>query len=158
CKTPLKEVRVGYFEGKGDDGREELRVLKEAGVKPVPITLPSELPVGALQLILTVEASAAFDDLTRSGTLDEIGQFWPGAFRRGRFVPAVEYLRAQRVRTLVMKVMADLMDKVDVYIGGNTLLTTNLTGHPSVAVPTGLRKGSAIPSQLVFTGRVWRVS
>jgi Asp-tRNA(Asn)/Glu-tRNA(Gln) amidotransferase A subunit family amidase len=155
CRTPLKEIRVGYFEGNGDDDREELRVLKEAGAKLVPVTLPSELPVGALLLILTVEASAAFDDLTRAGTLDEVGAFWPGAFRRGRFVPAVEYLRAQRVRTLVMKVMAELFEKVDVYIGGNTLLTTNLTGHPSVAVPTGVRKGSPIPGQLVFTGRLW---
>ncbi len=156
-RKSLKDLRVGYVEGKaGLDERAELKVLKELGVTLVPITLPNKLPLGALQVILTVEASAAFDDITREGVSEGIGT-WPDTFRRGRFVPAVEYLRAQRVRTLLMQEMAKVMEGVDLYVGGNDLLITNLTGHPTVVMPNGLRKGKAIetPFAITFTGRLW---
>jgi Asp-tRNA(Asn)/Glu-tRNA(Gln) amidotransferase A subunit family amidase len=155
CRKPLTEIRVGYTGG--DDGRDELKVLKDLGVKLVPIKLPTKYPVDALSLILTVEASAAFDDLTRTGVSEGIG-LWPGTFRRGRFIPAVEYLRAQRVRTLLMRTLARVMEDVDLYVGGNDSLLTNLTGHPTVVVPNGLRragKDGETPTALTFTGRLW---
>lgn len=147
CPKPLTELRVGFF-GK-DDGQPELKVLKGLGVKLVPVKLPATLPVDAMQIILTVEASAAFDDAIRAGG-DGLGM-WPATFRRGRFIPAVEYLRAQRVRTLAMKEMAQLMEAVDVYAGSpDSGLLTNLTGHPVVVVPNGTP-----PAALTFTGRLW---
>lgn len=146
CPTPLKELRVGYF---GKDDTEELKVLKDVGVKLVPIQLPDKLPVAAMHLILTVESSAAFDDAILAGG-DGLGN-WPASFRRGRFIPAVEYLRAQRVRTLVMAEMAKLMETVDLYVGSpDSGLLTNLTGHPAVVVPNGKP-----PASLTFTGRLW---
>jgi Asp-tRNA(Asn)/Glu-tRNA(Gln) amidotransferase A subunit family amidase len=159
CRKGLKDLRVGYVEGKGGaDEREELKVLKDLGVRLVPITLPSRPAAQPIQFILSVEASAAFDDITRAGVGEEgIGRSWPTSFRRGRFVPAVEYLRAQRVRTLLMREMARVMESVDLYVGGNDLLITNLTGHPTAVLPNGLReaKGTQSPTAITFTGRLW---
>jgi hypothetical protein len=152
----VKELRVGFFENSTPD--DVKKVMTDLGVRLVPFRLPTGLPVDALSLILTVEASAAFDDLTRSGVAQGIGT-WPGTFRRGRFVPAVEYLRAQRVRTLLMRQMAAAMTDVDLYVGSpDDGLLTNLTGHPVVCLPNGLTKnkdGTESPTSLTFTGRLW---
>lgn len=161
CQRDLKELRVGIVEGRGAVlPAEDRKVLESLGVKLVPVTLPAQLPARAISLVLEVEASAAFDDITRAGTLDGVGRSWPGSFRRGRFVPAVEYLRAQRARTLLMQEMAKVMESVDVYVcsGGADLVTTNLTGHPSVVVPNGVRKtggGGEAAVPFTFTGRLW---
>ncbi|HXD88442.1 MAG TPA: amidase [Urbifossiella sp.] len=147
CPKPLKLLRVGYT---GEpDGRDEIKVLKDLGVQLVPIKLPTKLLLPALQLILTVEASAAFDDVTREGVTEGLG-YWPPTFRRGRFIPAVEYLRAQRVRTLLMREMAAVMEKVDLYVGGNDLVLCNMTGHPTAVLPNGKP-----PAAITFTGRLY---
>lgn len=153
---PVREMRVGFFE---DSTSEDVKkVLTDLGVRLVPFKLPAGLPVNALDVILTVESSAAFDDLTRAGVSEGIGS-WPATFRRGRFVPAVEYLRAQRVRTLLMKQMAAAMTDVDLYVGSpDNGLLTNLTGHPVVCLPNGIRRGpdgAEAPTSLTFTGRLW---
>jgi hypothetical protein len=85
---------------------------------------------------------------------------WGGTFRERRFVPAVEYIRANRVRTLLMRKMADVMRTVDLYVGGTQqeLLITNLTGHPTVVLPNGTRTtkaGLETPTSLTFTGRLY---
>ena len=147
----IKKLRVGYV-GANED-REDLKVLKELGVTLVPIALPQKLVLPALQLILTVESAAAFDDVALKN-LDEGLGFWPPTFRRGRFIPAVEYLRAQRVRTLLMREMAKVMETVDLYVGGNDLVMCNMTGHPTVVLPNGLAKGN-VPTAITFTGRLW---
>lgn len=156
-RKDLKGLRVGYIERRGEGARPELKTLEGLGVKLVPIALPSRLPEQALTMILDVEASAAFDDITRAGVSEGIGVAWPGIFRRGRFVPAVEYLRAQRVRTLLMREMAEVMEQVDLYVGGNDLLLTNLTGHPTVVMPNGLIRTGDVqtPSAITFTGRLF---
>jgi Asp-tRNA(Asn)/Glu-tRNA(Gln) amidotransferase A subunit family amidase len=77
--------------------------------------------------------------------------FWPGTFRRGRFVSAVDYLRAQRARTLLMREMAKVFEGVDCYVGGNDLSITNLTGHPTVCLPNGFTKANT-PTAVTFTG------
>ena len=156
-RRPLHDLRVGYVQGRQPaDKREELRVLRELGVKLVPMTLPKDLPLGALQLILTVEAATAFDELRRKGVTEGIG-YWPNLFRAGQFITAVEYLRTNRVRTLLMRQMADAMANVDAYVGGNDLLITNLTGHPTVVLPNGFQKrdGAELPTALTFTGRLY---
>jgi Asp-tRNA(Asn)/Glu-tRNA(Gln) amidotransferase A subunit family amidase len=156
-RRDVRALRVGYVEGKKDvSERDELRVLRDLGVKLVPIRLPDQQPVGALQLILTVEAAAAFDDLTRQGVTEGLNE-WPHTFRLGQFIPAVEYLRANRIRTLLLQAMEEMMSKVDVYVGGNDLLLTNLTGHPTVVLPNGFaQQGDAErPAALTLTGRLY---
>jgi Asp-tRNA(Asn)/Glu-tRNA(Gln) amidotransferase A subunit family amidase len=153
AKKPLKELRVG-FEGK-EDGNADLKVLKALGVTLVPIKLPHSAAQTIVTMILDVEAGAAFDDITREGVRAEIG-LWPNTFRRARFVSAVDYLRAQRARTLVMRDMAKAMEGIDAYAcpAGNDLALTNITGHPTVCLPNGFRK-SGTPTGLTFTGQLF---
>jgi Asp-tRNA(Asn)/Glu-tRNA(Gln) amidotransferase A subunit family amidase len=153
----LRTLRVGYFEDKtAAEDRPELKVLRELGVQLLPIKLPDKYPVPALNLILEVEAATVFDHQLRHGETTGLNQ-WPVVFRKAQLVPAVEYLRANRIRTLLMRAMNELFDKVDVYVGGNDLLHTNLTGHPCVVLPNGLRKSGKreTPTAIRFTGRLY---
>jgi Asp-tRNA(Asn)/Glu-tRNA(Gln) amidotransferase A subunit family amidase len=156
-RRDLRGLKVGYVEGRGSvNDRAELRVLRDLGVRLLPVKLPSKYPLGALTLILDTEASAVFDELTRQGVTEGLN-VWPRIFRQAEFVPAVEYLRANRIRTLLMREMEDLMGQVDLYVGGNDLLLTNLTGHPTVVLPNGFRKSGdgELPSSITFTGRLY---
>jgi Asp-tRNA(Asn)/Glu-tRNA(Gln) amidotransferase A subunit family amidase len=156
-RRDLRTLKVGYIEkGEGDKERAELGVLRELGVRLVPIKLPARYPLDALRLILGTEAAAVFDDLTRKGVTEGLNA-WPNIFRRGQFVPAVEYLRANRIRTLLLHDMEEVMSQVDLYVGGNDLLLTNLTGHPTVVLPNGFRKAGEVelPTALTFTGRLY---
>jgi Asp-tRNA(Asn)/Glu-tRNA(Gln) amidotransferase A subunit family amidase len=157
CRRDLRTIRVGYVEGTGDaKDRPELKVLRELGVRLVPIKLPEKYPVGPLRFILGTEAAAAFDELTREGVTEGLNS-WPQTFRQGQFVPAVEYIRANRIRSLVEREMEDAISGVDLYVGGNDLLLTNLTGHPTVVLPNGFRKtgGVEAPNGITFTGRLF---
>jgi Asp-tRNA(Asn)/Glu-tRNA(Gln) amidotransferase A subunit family amidase len=156
-RRDLRTLRVGYVEGdKSVKEREELNVLRDLGVQLVPIKLPNQQPVGALRLILTVEASAAFDEITRQGITEGLNE-WPRTFQRGQFIPAVDYLRANRIRTLLMQEMDEMMARVDLYVGGNDLLLANLTGHPTLVLPNGFQKRDDVetPLALTFTGRLY---
>jgi Asp-tRNA(Asn)/Glu-tRNA(Gln) amidotransferase A subunit family amidase len=156
-RREVKSLRVGYFENdKPLDERTEIGVLRELGVTLVPIKLPNSLPVSALTLILNTEAAAVFDELTRKGVREGIGR-WATTFRQGEFVPAIEYLRANRIRTLLMQEMEALMSQVDAYVAGDDLVLTNFTGHPTVVIPNGTRDRSAgeQPGTITFTGRLF---
>ena len=146
----LKDLTVGYIDDASSSAADR-KVLADLGVKLLPITLPHALARQIVGTILDVEAATAFDDLTRAGVKDGIG-LWGPTFRRGRFVSAVDYLKAQRARTLLMRDMAKVMAKVDVYAGGDDLRITNLTGHPTVCLPNGFRVDGT-PTALTFTGR-----
>jgi Asp-tRNA(Asn)/Glu-tRNA(Gln) amidotransferase A subunit family amidase len=155
----LEKLKVGYIEqaGRSSDEREELRVLQKLGFELVPMTLPNDLPVGAITLMLGTEASAAFDELTRKHVTEGLNT-WPDTFRQGEFVPAVEYLRAARVRTKLIRTMEERMAAVNVLVSmGQDLAITNLTGHPSVVFPMGFRDrdGRAFPGSVVLTGRLY---
>ena len=138
-----------------------LTVLREIGFKLVPITLPQEYPVESLRFLLQAEAATAFDELTRSGRDSLLkrqdASAWPTVFRRAQLTPAVEYIRANRIRTLLMQEMEKLMANVDVYVcpsyGGGNLLLTNLTGHPAAVLPNGYRASDGTPTSITFTGR-----
>ncbi len=168
-EVDLAGLRIGYlapeFEGLKDDEERPLYeavldVLRSLGADPQPAALP-DYPYSAMQVVLQVEAGAAFDDLTRSGAVDAMTERdqsrWPKIFRVARAVPAVDYLRAQRVRALLMRDMEALMAKWDVLVGlvfrGNNGNATNLTGHPSVTVPCGFVKG--MPRGILFIGRLY---
>jgi Asp-tRNA(Asn)/Glu-tRNA(Gln) amidotransferase A subunit family amidase len=106
--------------------------------------------------LLTAEAAAAFDDLTMTGRdrllTEQSADDWPNLFRVARFYPAVEYIQANRARTLAIQQMAALFQQVDVVVtpsGGDQLVATNLTGHPAVIVPNGIRGNDApVPPQV----------
>ena len=134
------------------DRRYELAALdklRAMGVKLIPVELP-KLPYDAMVPALTAEGAAAFDDLTMSGRdklLTEQGaEDWPNAFRIARFYPAVEYIQANRARTLAVRQVSALFEQVDVIVTPTTgmqLVATNLTGHPALILPNGLRGDDA---------------
>jgi Asp-tRNA(Asn)/Glu-tRNA(Gln) amidotransferase A subunit family amidase len=135
--------------------QEVLGVMGKLGAKLEPVDLP---PFNANQLgfILTVEAAAAFDELTRSRGTDLMERSsWPATFRAARFVPAVEYLRAQRIRTMLMREWDTFMSQYDAFISSNGagLAQTNLTGHPAIALKCGFIND--MPQVLMVTGRLY---
>ena len=120
------------------------------------------IPIEDLAVILTAEAGASFDELTRNGGDDKMVRqmkySWPNIFRTARFIPAVEYVNANRIRQQLMIEMNRLMQKYDVLIvpslEGNAQLATNLTGHPSITVPDGfMEKGT--PTSITFLGNLY---
>lgn len=166
---PLSELRIAYLKTEFDQQQDAERkaiyqqsidALIAAGAKLQPIELP-KFSTAALRIILVAEAATAFDDITRSGAINQLsGQEpndWPNTFRSSRFIPAVEYIRAQRARTLLMREMDALMAQWDVFVspapGSASLLITNLTGHPAVCVPCGFLKG--LPQAIMFTGGLY---
>lgn len=153
----LASLTVGYLTGqKSIEERYELRTLQSLGIKLVPIQLPNSLPLQSLAIILTVESATVFDELTRNNQLDGTG-LWPDSFRSGQFIPAIEYLRANRVRLRLMKEMEQLMAGIDAYVGGDDLMITNMTGHPTVVLPNEveMRDGIEIPTMTTITGRLY---
>ena len=134
-----------------------LEVYRKAGAAPLPVEIPSLDLAGTIGFILSVEAAAAFDDLTRSKDIaDPSLNTWPNTFRTHRYVPAVEYIRAQRARTLIMREMDQLMSQYDVFISSTnsrSLGLTNLTGHPAVALRAGFYEDT--PIELMVTGRLY---
>jgi Asp-tRNA(Asn)/Glu-tRNA(Gln) amidotransferase A subunit family amidase len=165
----LTDLRIGYVDTlfKRDSRNKErdnavLEVLRGLGVELIPIELP-DFPYGGMRFILSAEAAAAFDDLTRSNRDDEmvrqIKNAWPNVFRTSRFIPAVEYIQANRMRYKLVQEMQKLMDTIDVYVspsfGGPNLLLTNLTSHPCVVLPNGFtEKGS--PTSITFIGGLYK--
>jgi Asp-tRNA(Asn)/Glu-tRNA(Gln) amidotransferase A subunit family amidase len=153
------EDKHGYEEWKTFDAR-SLDTLRSIGFELIPMELEISVPVSPLAAILTAEAAAAFDVLLRDGRVDtmvrQVPDAWPNTFRQGEMIPAVEYLRAHRLRTIVMREMAKVMEKIDVYVvpsfGGDNELMTNLTGHPAVVVPNGFRSADGTPTSITFQG------
>ena len=167
-KKDLKGIKIGYlktdFEGKyGNKTTDSLTLLtmKKLGAELIPMELPS-LPSNDLSFLLTVEGAAAFDDITRSGKDDlmvrQIKNAWPTAFRAARFVPAVEYIQANRHRSLLIQDFHKKLGDIDVYLSpalsGRNLTMTNLTGHPCVVLPNGFRKEGR-PVSITFMGKLF---
>ncbi|MEP7188111.1 MAG: amidase [Roseiflexaceae bacterium] len=164
----LRQLRIGYIQSDFDTERDNraqddqtLATLRALGAELIPIALPA-YPVNALAFILFTEAAAAFDELTRSDRDDllvqQIQDAWPNMLRLARLIPAVEYIQANRIRTLIMRAMADVMQTIDVYIApasvGDNLLLTNLTGHPAIALPNGF-SAAGTPTSITFNGRLY---
>lgn len=171
--------RVGFVRRHFDESGEwhdandgALATLRELGAELVPIELPAA-PVEALRMILNVEAAAVFDDLTRDGRIDHViapnVSNWADTLREARFVPAVDYLQANRHRALLVDRLEQvLLDaRVDVWVSppfGDHLFLTNATGHPTVCVPSGFRPARNRPAgssrsdagSLSIHARLWR--
>jgi Asp-tRNA(Asn)/Glu-tRNA(Gln) amidotransferase A subunit family amidase len=138
-----------------------LAKLRKLGAHLVPVKLP-RFHAGAMRIILNAEAAAAFNQLTLSNQ-DSLmvlqgKSAWPNIFRTSRFIPAVEYIQANRAREILIQKMDSLMQKVDVYVSpalaGRNLLITNLTGNPSVVLPNGFNKNGE-PTSITFNGRLY---
>ena len=166
-RLPLSALKIGYAKDEFDKQEGEpktnydaaLEALRKAGAQLMPMKLP-DFNVAAIRPILVAEAATAFDDLTRDKGIEKLkGQApsdWPNTFRTARTQTAVEYIRAQRVRTLLMREMDALMKTWDVLVTPSfspALTITNLTGHPQVVVPCGFVK--TLPMSIVFTGRLY---
>ena len=141
--------------------RDVLETYRKLGANLTPVDLPDMTLGNQIGFILEVEAAASFDDLTRSGEVDLLASgtsrsTWPNTFKVARFVPAVEYLRAMRARTLLMRQFDQFMSKFDVLLSAGsdaTLGTTNLTGHPAMAVKCGIINNT--PRILMLTGQLY---
>lgn len=167
----IKDLKIGYLKSDFDKDRKDekwkandlktLDKLRSIGLDLRAVELPG-LPVGAMRLVLGVEAAAAFDELTRSNRdsllVSQGKGSWPNIFRTARMVTAVEYIQANRLRTLLIQEMDKLMSDIDVYVApswvGNNLALTNLSGHPTVAVPNGFNDKNE-PTSITFTGRLF---
>ncbi len=164
----LSDLRIGYLRNDFDSVKQNranndatFETLRSLGVKLIPIELP-KYPMSDIAIILSAEAGAAFDDLTRNGKDDmlvrQIKDAWPNVFRCSRFIPAVEYIQANRIRYLVIQDMQKMLNDVDVYLAppfeGDNLLLTNLTGHPCVVLPNGFSK-EGTPTSITFMGKLF---
>jgi len=148
----LREARLKVF-------NDVLDVYRKAGATLQAVDIPEKITniASMIAFVLTTEGAAAFDDLTRSKDINDPSlNTWPNAFRTHRFVPAVEYIRAQRARTLLIREMDKFMSQYDAFLsptGSATLGVTNLTGHPAVALKAGFIDNR--PVELMVTGRLY---
>ncbi|HWI20135.1 MAG TPA: amidase [Vicinamibacterales bacterium] len=179
---PLSAMRIGYIQREFENAsnvnnpteaqkttattrqamyRDALDQFRKLGAKLEPISMP-EFPAGSIGFVLSAEAAAAFDDLTRDReklatlTAQSPGD-WPNTFRSSRFIPAVEYIRAMRARRLLMEHMDKLMSQYDAFLslapGTSSLQVTNLTGHPAIALKCGFVDN--MPQSIMVTGRLY---
>lgn len=166
--APVNKLKIGVlrdnFTRIADEERKKhyddaLAVLAKTGMQVLDAKLP-EFPAGDLVLMLNAEAAAAFDDFTRNGDAEKLtsqkANDWPNSFRSSRLTPAVEYIRAARARTLLMREFHAFMGGFDALVsptGSQSLTVTNLTGQPQIVVPCGFPNNT--PLGLLFTGQLF---
>jgi Asp-tRNA(Asn)/Glu-tRNA(Gln) amidotransferase A subunit family amidase len=164
-RKPLKSLRVGLMQRAFDATPADQKPvyeraiadLKNAGVSLTSVDYQEEL--AGIRFLLEAEGATAFDDITRDGQVRKLRMQGPGdwsnTFRSARLVPAVEYLRAQRVRSLLVERFEKFMADCDVLVipPGQLLTTTNLTGNPQVVMKCGFQNG--IPRSIGFLGRIY---
>jgi Asp-tRNA(Asn)/Glu-tRNA(Gln) amidotransferase A subunit family amidase len=170
-RVDLAGLRIGYFKSAFDReygtsrfDRQTLRVLRRLGAELIPVELDNEeIPVDALELILEAEAAAAFDELTRSNRdtllVSQHRYAWPNIFRTARYITAVEYIQANRIRYDLVQDLHAKLKEFDVVVtpslyGGTQLLATNLTGQPVVVVPNGFMENGS-PTSISFLGNLF---
>ena len=148
--APVRGLKVGYVPAWMDEApatevdRQALKLLASLGLKPVPISLPN-WPYESLDTILFAEAAAAFEAWAADGRLDALSEqtqdAWPNSFRQARFLSAVDFVQADRLRRQVAQMMAGVMKDVDLLLvpslRGEMLTISNHTGHPSLTLRTG---------------------
>ena len=166
-KIDFTKLRVGYLKSEfekdstnAETNEATLDKLKSMGINLIPIELP-DLPIYSMGFILSAEAAAAFDELTLSGRdsllVRQIKNAWPNVFRTSRFIPAVEYIQANRARYQLIQEMAKMLENIDVYVSpsfGPNLLLTNLSGHPCVVLPNGFDEEGS-PTSISFMGKLY---
>ncbi len=165
----IKDLKIGYFEDffegtrpNNEIDRRVLEDLRNMGLELQPVKLSTSVDVSSMLITLYAEGAAAFDDLTRMDLDDMLvaqgRNAWPNLFRSARFIPAVEYIQANRFRSILIEEMHQLFQEYDVIVtpsyGGNQLQITNLTGHPALCMPNGfLENGS--PTSITFLANLF---
>ena len=166
-KVDLSSLRIAYDQSSFEKDTANkavndmvLKTMKDLGVTLIPFETP-EFPIDDISFVLGAEAAAAFDELTLNNRDDLLVAqdewAWPNTFRAARFIPAVEYIQANRARTILIEKMNEKMKDIDVYIApsfSSNLLLTNLTGHPCVVLPTGFENPSS-PNSVTFIGKLF---
>ncbi|PRX56843.1 amidase family protein [Flagellimonas meridianipacifica] len=169
-KMDVKTLKVAYLK---DDIEKDttkgkanllkaLTTFKKMGIEPMPVHLPTDVPYDGFDIILRSESGAFFDELVRSGEVDimveQHKRSRANSLRQSRFIPAVEYLQANRHRQILIEKMHQIMKDYDVLIspsfGNKQLVITNLTGHPVIAIPTGL-DDEKLPTSLTLVGNLY---
>ena len=169
-KMDIKTLKVAYLRDdiekdttKGKSNLlKALTTFKEMGIEPTPVNLPKDVPYDGFDIILRAESGAFFDELVRSGEVDimveQHKRSRANSLRQSRFIPAVEYLQANRHRQILIEKMHQIMKDYDVLIspsfGNKQLVITNLTGHPVIAIPTGL-DDEKLPTSLTLVGNLY---
>ena len=155
----VEGLRVGYFPGWMNENpatevdRAALDAAKRIGMVPVEVSIP-DWPYASLDLILFAESAAAFEDLTLSGGLNQlkvqVPDAWPNIFRQSRFLSAVDFVQADRLRRKVAVEMARVFSQVDLLLvpslRDEMLTITNFTGHPSLTLRAGFVEVSEVRS------------
>jgi Asp-tRNA(Asn)/Glu-tRNA(Gln) amidotransferase A subunit family amidase len=150
ASLPVKGLRVGYFPAwmkekpATDVDRAALETVKKLGMIATEVTLP-DWPYDSLQLVLFAEAAAAFEELTLSGGVDklkaQVPDAWPNFFRMSRFLSAVDFVQADRLRRRVAMEMTRVFSQVDLLLvpslRDEMLTLSNFTGHPSLTFRAG---------------------
>ena len=172
-KKDIKKLKIGYaknyFDKIKDTNNNDLKALavfKQMGVELVPVNFPDSgvYQFNIMDVIIGAECAAQFDELTRNNIDDlltrQTKNDWPNQFRTARFVPAVEYINAQRHRYVLMQKVNEVINQYDAIIcpsrgDGNQSAITNLTGHPVVCVPDGFNKKSNTPTGISFVGKLF---
>ena len=170
-RVDWKTLKIGYAKNYFDkldsssNNVKDLEVLRKLGAKLDPVIFPDSgvYTVQMINIIIGAESAAAFDEFTRSGLDDEMTRQtkndWPNSFRTSRFIPAVEYINANRHRYILMQKVNELFQQYDVVIvpsrgGGNQTAITNLTGHPAICMPDGFTK-DGMPTSITFLGKLY---
>lgn len=172
-KADIKKMKVAYaknyFDRITDTSRNEWKVLetyKKMGVELIPLIFPDSgvYNFNIMDVVISAEGAAAFDDFTRQNIDDEMTNQskgdWPNTFRVSRLMSAVEYINANRHRYLLMQKVNDALKDIDVLIcptrgSGSQGAITNLTGHPVVCVPTGFDKRFNLPTSITLIGKLY---
>ena len=145
-----------------ENSERAIKTFEKLGLKLTEVELPEDMPYHGFDIILRAEAGAFFDDLVRSGDVDQMVEqdqkSRANSLRQSRFIPAVEYLQANRHRQVLIEKMNAIMKEYDVLIsptfGNRQLVITNLTGHPVISVPTGLDKEKH-PTSITLVGNLY---
>ncbi len=169
AKIDIKKLKVAYVKNYIDTlpdnsfEKQTIEELKKIGAHVSSFEFPHHLHADALlSMIIGVESAAAFDELTRTNKDDEMVQQnkdrWPNTFRTSRFIPAVEYINACRMRYLIMQKMDSIFSQYDIVIAppevGEQLGATNLSGNPSITLPIGFDK-DGMPVCISFIGKLF---
>lgn len=171
-KRGVKDLRIAYsknhFDRLDSTNSQEwgvIKALREQGIGISPMILPDTdvYKFDLIGMVIGAEAAAAFDEFTRIGLDDQMTRQtrfdWPNYFRVSRLIPAVEYVNANRHRTILMQKMNEAMEPWDVIItpsfGNRQLAITNLTGHPALCMPIGFNK-QGLPTSITFLSNLFR--
>jgi Asp-tRNA(Asn)/Glu-tRNA(Gln) amidotransferase A subunit family amidase len=167
----VKKMRIAYFKTafEGDsssnssNNNRTLEELRKLGANLEAIELPKDFPFEAFDIILRAEAGAFFDELLLSGRdslmVEQHQSSRANSLRQSRFIPAVEYIQANRHRRLLIDDMHARLKNYDAIIsptsGSRQVLITNLTGHPAISVPNGFKENGS-PTSFTIIGNYFQ--